>query len=153
MDPQNKSLGNTAVASSMSSSCLPSLCLCAVPRMFLHHWYLSRHQSLTPPLLKINNHSSMFIIAYFHTQPARNNHFGFCMWQKTEMGKLITGGEVKCEKSQKWIPKQRDKNGAGANMLQLTIPVSTDCRIIPSFLSFYHFWRAHLVHPLCKAGL
>lgn len=63
---------------SISSSCLPSLCVCAAPQMFHRLWYLSRHPSLTLPLLKINNHGSMFITAHFHKQPARNNRLRLC---------------------------------------------------------------------------
>lgn len=95
----------------ISSSCLPSLCLCAAPRMFLHLRYLSRHQSLTLPLLKINNHNGMFIIAHFHTQPARNNHLCVCVRDrergregkrrnKRKSCRKTTGEEIKCGKWQ-----------------------------------------------------
>ena len=100
---------NTTVALTLvqpiSSSCSPSLCLCAAPQMFLHLRYLSRHWSLTPPLLKINNHSSMFIIAHFHTQPARNNHLGVCVRDR----KTESEGETQRRKQpeERWSVKTR----------------------------------------------
>lgn len=53
----------------------------------------------------------MFIIAHFHTQPARNNHLSVCVRDREGERKKVqerqrkkdrktTGGEMKCEKRQ-----------------------------------------------------
>lgn len=72
---------------SISSSCLLSLCLCAALQIFLYLRYLSRHQSLTLLLLKINNRDGMFTVAHFHKQPAKNNRLGVCTCDTKKRGK------------------------------------------------------------------